>query len=270
MGFFDAFTGQTAAREIDRGRADSMDLLLRGQQTAEGMINADTDRAESLYQGVGSEVNRQYGENLSELNQSRNTALNYLNPYLTSGQGANQLYGDALGVNGAERQNAFGQNFAASDPFREQNAEMATNQLLKMMNARGMSRGGASLEAVARQSMARGSEDYNNYLSRLQGLQGTGQQAASQAAGISQTYGAQRADLSGNYTNQLSNLATNRANNFTQRGNTLGSLAYGNAQQGASVVTNQANAKAANSMTGINNLLRIGETAGRAYTAGQG
>lgn len=262
MSFFAAFTGKAQQKALDKGMAEGANLLDAGRKTAEGQINADVNRADSLYSGLGNEINRQYRENLGEINTSRNQALGYLNPYIASGGKANALYQDALGVNGLDRQQAFGANYAASDPFRAQNAQFANDQLMKLFNARGMSRGGMAAEAVARQNLARGSEDYGNYLSRLGQMYGQGQQAAGQAAGIASGYGGQRAALSQGYTNALANNAATRGQNFTGRGNALANLSYGNAQQVAGMNTNYANATAANKTTGINNLLNLGGTLG--------
>lgn len=267
MGFFDSFTGKSQQKELDRAQRDSNRLLDAGRKTAERQINDDTDRAEGLYRGVEGTLNDQYGVGRNALTQGRDSALGYLAPYLQGGQQANALYGDALGVNGLEKQQAFGANYAASDPFRAQNQGEAANSLMKVLNARGLSGSGYGAEAVARQQLLRGSEDYGNYLSRLGGYAQSGQQAAGQSAQIAGNYGGQIADYANNYGNAIGNLAGNRANNFNTRGNALANLTYGNAQQTAGMRNQYGNASAANKSTGINNLFNLAGTATKAFTA---
>lgn len=164
------------------------------------------------------------------------TAQGMYDPYRQQGQQASNMYGNALGMNGLQAQKDFGSNYAASDPFREQNADFANNALMRQYNARGMGNSGTSALATQRASLERGSTDYNNYLNRLQGQSQQGFQATGQQAQLQQG---------------------------------MGDMTYGYGQQRAGNEINYGNALAQSRSTGINNLMGLGglaiKAAGAAY-----
>lgn len=149
------------------------------------------------------------------------TAQGMYRPYAEQGQQANTMYGNALGLNGVDAQKSFGQNYAASDPFRQQNADFATNALMRQYNARGQTYGGSTDLAISRANLERGSQDYNSYLNRLQGQGQQGYQATGAQAGIEQAkgdlsygYGQQRAGNSINFGNALAQTRSTGVNNI--------------------------------------------------------
>ena len=154
-----------------------------------------------------------------------NTAQGMYDPYRQQGQQASNMYGNALGLNGTDAQKSFGANYAASDPFREQNADFANNALMRQYNAKGMGNSGTSALATQRASLERGSTDYNNYLNRLQGVGQQGFQATGAQAGLEQG---------------------------------KGDLTYGYGQQQAGNEISYGNALAQSRNTGVNNLLGLG------------
>lgn len=171
---------------------------------------------------------------LDQGNAAYDQASNILDPFVSGGTAANKLYLDAIGVNGRDAQQAVQDNYL-TDPFRAQNGELADQALIRSLDARGASRGGLAALAVGRANLERGSEDYNNWLTRLQGAGGQGQQAAGAQAGV----------------------ATGK-----------GDLDFGYGQQVASNAINYGNAVAQSRSTGINNLLNLAGTAVKAFTPG--
>ena len=162
------------------------------------------------------------------------TAQGMYDPYVKQGQQANSMYGNALGLNGVDAQKSFGANYAAADQFREQNADFANNALMRQYNAKGMGNSGTAALATQRASLERGSQDYNNYLNRLQGQGQQGFQATGAQAGLQQG---------------------------------MGDMTYGYGQQRAGNEINYGNALAQSRSTGINNILGVAGVAAKAAGA---
>lgn len=257
MSFFSSFLNP-GAKQAKAGYADATGMLQRGEAQARGELTSGFDQAGNYLAQAGQGIDTAYDEAGNALTAGEGKALGYLDPYLQSGGQANALYGDALGLNGLAAQQTFGQNYAASDPFRDQNAGMANEALMKVLNARGLSGSGYAAEAVARQSLARGSEDYQNYLSRLSGVRDSGQAAATNAASITGNFAQQRAGLATDRLGAKNSIYGAQADNATNRGNALSSLTYGNAQQMAGQRIGLGNALAESKSAGINNLFNLG------------
>jgi hypothetical protein len=255
MGFFGSLTGKDQRKDMARGYAESTGYLKAGEDKARGEINTGFGSADTFLSQAGSGINAGYNQAGNALNQGQSQAMGLLDPYIQSGRDANGLYGDALGLNGVQDQQDFGANYAASDPFRQQNSNFATEDLMRSLNARGMSGSGYAAEAVAQQSLRRGSEDYQNYLSRLSGVRDSGQQAATNGAQIAGNFAGQRAGLATGRAEAQGNIYGARASNATGRGNALSTLSYGNAQQMANQRMGLANATASSRTQGVNNIL---------------
>ena len=269
MGFFDAFTGEAQKRDITKANRRATDELNRGETRARGEMTGGFAEADRFLRDAGRGLNSSTAGQTGELTAGEAGAMGLLDPYIGSGTRANALLADALGMNGLDRQRAFGDNFAASDPFRQQNADMATEAIMRSLNARGMSGSGFAAEAVARQNLERGSIDWSNYLDRLTGQQSAGQSAATAGAGIRTNMAAGRANILGQTAGQTADLMTRRAMNASDRGNALANLTYGAAQQRAGNRINMGNAMAETRGIGINNLLRFGEIAAKAASGGK-
>ena len=266
MGFFGSFMGTDQKRDVTNAFKESVGTLKAGENQARDELNTGYSQAGNYLTQAGQNAQQGYDRADSFLAKGQQAGQGYINPYLKSGTRANALYGDALGLNGTTAQQNFGQNYAASDPFREQNAGMATEQLMRSLNARGMSGSGYAAEAVARQNLERGSTDYQNYLTRLQGMQGQGAQMAQFGSQQAGQYAGQRASNATGRANALMGVNQAQAGLSTDQGNALSNLTYGNAQQIAGMRTNLGNAVAATRGIGVNNLFNVASLGVKAAT----
>lgn len=257
MGFFDSFLNP-GAKQAKQGYNAATGMLQKGEAQARGELTGGYDQAGNFLAQAGQGIGAAYDQAGNALNSGEARATGYLDPYMQSGGQANAMYGNALGLNGVGAQSSFGANYAASDPFRAQNAGFATEALMKALNARGLSGSGYAGEAVARQNLMQGSQDYNNYLNRLSGVRDSGQSAANNAANISQNFATQRSGLATDRLRSQNQIYGAQADNATQRGNALSNLSYGNAQQMAGQRIGLGNALAESKSAGINNLFNLG------------
>ena len=269
MGFFGDFSGSTQRRDQRQGYADSNQMIDSGYTSARGNINTGYDAAGAATAGARTDLTGGYGRATQTLNNSTSQAAGYLNPYAQQGGRANALYGDALGANGQIAQQNFGQNYAASDPFRQQNADFANESLMRTLNARGMSGGGYAGQAVARESLQRGSQDYGNYLNRLSGASAQGMQAATGMAGIYGDSGRTQAGYDYRFGSDMADEQGRTAGLATGRGNALAGLDVDQATTKAGNRINLANSLANSRGILGNNLLKVGELATKAFAGGR-
>ena len=206
MGFLDSFTGKSQAKTIARAR-----------QEADAQLAAGYDEA--------SDIGRDY------LDRS----LGFVQPWMEAGGRANALYDNALGINGREAQNAMFADYQ-SDPFRAGNEERATEAIRRAYNSRGMDTSGNALLASARASQERGSQDWQQYLTRLQGQAGQGAGMAQYGAGLT-----------------------------SNTGNALMNMRYGYGQQRAGNAISAGNAEAQMQGLGWQNALNLAGTAVKAF-----
>lgn len=164
--------------------------------------------------------------------QYGNEAKGYYQPYVQNGQKANQLYSDAMGLNGAQGgQNALSAYQGARNPFQDWQQNYTQQGMDHAANARGMLNSGTNALAVARARQQMGYNDYNNWLSGLQGMNNQGMQAAG----------------------GMSSVAMNQ-------GNQLGNLGWGYGTTKAGNEINYGNALSQNATSGVNNLIGLGGT----------
>lgn len=208
MSFFGSFFGNDQRKDLSRAHEAATNALAGGYN--------DASRIGNDYYG---------------------RAMGQLAPWQESGRKASTLYDNALGVNGADAQQKFMEGYR-SDPFRAANEQTAMEALRRTYNARGMDTSGNALLASARASLERGSQDYNNYLSRLQGQAGQGANMAQYGAGLTSQYG-----------------------------NALAGMRYGYGQQQAGNEISYGNARAATENMGWQNLIGLAGAAGNAYGA---
>jgi hypothetical protein len=268
MGFFNDLMGKSQANDAKMGETRANAFLDQYKDVALGNINSGYKNSSNELRGARGELRDQNAIAQNALTSGRDAAMGQLNPYIQSGTQANELYSNALGLNGEGAQRAFGSNYAASDPFRAQNANFANEQLMQVLNARGLSGSGYAGQAVADQSLRRGSEDYNNYLNRLQGQGQQGFNASSQAAQFQNNYGQNRAGQANTYSQMNTGIRGQIGQNYTDRGNALATLNYGYGQQKANNATNLANSLAASRTAGVNNLMGLGGLALKAASGG--
>jgi hypothetical protein len=235
MSFFGSLTGSTQRKRVNQASAEATGYINQGYGQARGELGTANTQA----QGYLGQSRTDLGQGYDLATQGTREAQGYIQPYAQTGSNALSMYADANGVNGAPAQQRFMASYQGADPFRQYNEDRSTNALARSYNARGMGNSGVAALASARENLRRGSEDYNSYMGRLQGLSSMGQQAAGQQAGYAAQQGqygmqygqglagvgAQQAQTATNYGNQLANLSTGQYNalssNAINRGNAL-------------------------------------------------
>jgi hypothetical protein len=189
-----SLTGSTARRHLQEANRESRDFLRQGQEGSEQALN------------------RGYGE-----------AQGYLNPYAQQGQRANALYGRAVGLDGADAQRQFFNEYAGSNPFRQYNEDQANRGLARRFASMGFSPGGGTASlGLARASLDRGAQDYENYINRLAAASGQGAQIAGQQSGLAMGYGQGLAGIRGGFAQQNAANAINYGNAQAQNANVFG------------------------------------------------
>jgi len=264
LSFFGSLTGSDQRRDMNRAYADSTATVNKGYDAARGNLASGYGAANQAYGQARTDVNSGYQNALSSLARGTNQAVGAYQPYSETGQNANTLYSNALGLNGAAAQQTFQQNYQA-DPFRDANADFANNALMQVLNARGLSGSGAAAAAVAQESLRRGSEDYNNYLNRLSGLQSQGAQTAGNIANLYANQGQQGAQYGMQAGSDLANIQGNRAATAYTYGTGQAGLDTDQAITNAGNRINLGNAQAASRGILGNNLMSLLGTAAQAY-----
>ncbi len=162
-------------------------------------------------------------------------AIDRVEPWAAGGRDANAMYANAIGLNGRPAQQGVVDNFMI-DPFRQQNEDLANENLARQFNGRGPGlNSGAFALATARGNLERGSHDWNTWLDRIHGVSTEGLGAATTQAGL---------------------------------GGQLGAIEMEGGNARAANEINYGNAMAATRGIGINNLLGLGGTLVRAATPG--
>lgn len=203
---------------LNSGMRQGAGAMARGAATARGDINAGAGRARSALTGANA----------------------LMQPFQQQGTRANTMYGDAIGINGADARGAA-QNVYMSDPIMEALMNQSNENVLQRYNASGLANSGASRAAILQ-------NQYNNYgswLDRLNnqgqmGMQAAGQmgqnntnianleqQRGTQLAGIAERLGQGQADNTLRYNTQI---AGNRVD--LGRGIASNALNLGNARAG--------------------------------------
>ena len=146
MGFFSDLMGDSARSDIKKANKNATAALDQGYNTSQGYYD----------QAAGS-----------------------FDPYTTSGQQGQQMYGDLLGLNGNDARTSA-QGVITSDPLWSGKLGEDTNAVLKNLNARGMGASGAAALAGQRTLL----QNYNGVLDRYAGLGNQGLSATGQRAGV--------------------------------------------------------------------------------------
>lgn len=264
----------TAARaEMNQGFDQQLAALNSGYSGATGALNTGYDRARTDLTGA-------YGNAENAINTQLDYSKELLDPYITSGNKAQNRYDTALGLNGQGAATDFYSEYAAADPYRQLNEDMANQALLRLANANGQSGSGRTALAVSRANLERGSTDLNAYLDRLAGQGQRGAQTATTLAGYANNAGSNIANLRAGLGDRLSTNEVNRGtalgnlnygygqdqgNIAANRGSANANLTYGLGQQIAGNRINLGNAVADSRSTGINNLLGLGAMAIKAF-----
>jgi len=257
MGFFSNLTGGASRRDAKMATADANQMLDAGKARALTALDAGTGqqlgslesgytkarggmddalaRALAALQGGATTARGDLETGAGRAEGAINDALartnQVLDPYLKSGQKAQGLYDTALGVNGADAATGFYNEYAANDPFRQFNEELANRSIQRSANASGQFGSGRTATAISRASLERGSTDLNRYLDRLREQGTQGGQVASQVAGYNNQAGNNIANLRNGLGQNLANVSTGlgtaSANANMQSGQQIGALDYG-------------------------------------------
>lgn len=226
MGVFDIFSsssGKRAAAAADQARVSG---LRAGEERATGYLNDGLNSATSQY----------------------NKASDLFNQWYNTGQSANAMYGNALGLNGADGNAAAVSAFQTS-PGYQFSVDQATEAAKRNASSLGMLGSGNTMMAISDRSQNLANQEYQNWLNNLNTASSSGQSAAGSQAGIQTGLG----DL------QYGNSAA------------LASLAHGTETQvGASAAQRIADTQAAKQAASGNiwgAILGVGDLAARFYGA---
>lgn len=213
---------------------------------------------------AGREIYSQQGQTYG---QQYASAQGRLEPFAQTGQRANTLYGNALGINGRDAQTQFYSDWQ-NDPGHDFNVNRSTQAVERRLNASGYGGSGMAALASARAAQEMEQDQYRYRMGQLQGLQGQGAQIGNSLA-----------SLDTGYANQMGNLTNQRANNATQAASALAStqsmgmqnaLGLGSLALGA-FVPGAAGISAAGSFgAGVNSLLGGGRSPAMATNTGSG
>lgn len=269
MGLFDSFTGASQRRDQERGYTESRDMINAGYNRGRGNLRRGYGDATEQFEYARGAINDGAGVARGDITTGRDRALGQIEPYTGAGSDATGLYRQAIGLDGADAQRSFMDNYQSHDPFRAFNEENAMRNIMRSYNAAGMADSGASRLAAARANLERGSTDYQNHLNRLLGLVDRGAQFAGQAAGIESQAGSQLAGYGYQQGSDLAGIHGRQAG-----------LDYGYGQDRAQLATNQAMTNAGNRINfansladsrgvGMNNLMRLAGLGVDAYSAAQ-
>src|SRR4029078_2649822 len=128
--------------------------------------------------------------------KSTKEALSYRNPYAESGQGANTLLSDALGINGPEAQARYFANFQ-NDPGYIAARDAGIAGIEQSQAGPGMLHSGGTLKALQDYGQRLMWSQFQNRLEGLKGLGVQGQNAATTQGGWQTQFGRDKADLLG-------------------------------------------------------------------------
>lgn len=121
------------------------------------------------------------GEQKSE--GALNSAIAGYQPWVDSGKNANTMYGNALGLNGADG-NAAATSAFQTGPGYQFALDQGTQAALRGASAAGMLNSGNTLTALNDYGQGQANQEYGSWLDRLNGVSGQGLQAAGgQASG---------------------------------------------------------------------------------------
>lgn len=265
MGFLGSLTGSSQRKDIRNAYNESTNILNQGYGQAQGNLAQGYGNANAAYDTAAGNINQGYGNALSALGQGVDKAAGYYQPWYQTGSSANTLYGNALGLNGGAAQAGAVRDYKAN-PFLQQQSDFANRGLMQQFNSRGLSGSGTAAAAVAQASMGRAAGDYDNWLSRLAGVSGQGQQAAGQLGGLYAQQGKDTANMYAQQGSDLANISGQRANLGWQYGQGQAGLNTDLAATQAGNRINYGNALAQSRGILGNNLMQLGGLAVSAYT----
>jgi len=160
MGFLSGLLGLDAGKATSRAARENRDMLNTLKQVGHTAINEGQAQAQDAY----------------------NHSIDVFSPYAKTGQAANTMYSNALGLNGAKGNTAATGAFQAG-PGYQFALDQGTQAALRGASAGGMLNSGNTLTALAQYGQGLANQEYGSWLNRLQGQSAQGLQAASGQAG---------------------------------------------------------------------------------------
>ena len=160
MGFLSSLFGTDIGKATKQALAQNQGILSGLQNAGNAIINT--------------------GENQSA--GAINRAVDNYNPYLSTGSGATNMLGNALGLNGADG-NAAAQGAFQEGPGYQFALDQGTQAALRAASAGGSLTSGNTLTALAQYGQGLANQEYGSWLDRLSGASGQGLSAASGQGG---------------------------------------------------------------------------------------
>lgn len=160
MGFLSSLTGSNTGKATINAANQNKGLITQLQNTGNSIINTGEQKSEGAL----------------------NDAIAAYQPWVTSGTAANTMYGNALGLNGADG------NAAATDAFQTGPGykfalDQGTQAALRGASAAGMLNSGNTLTALTDYGQGVANQEFSSWLDRLNGQSAQGLQAAGGQAG---------------------------------------------------------------------------------------
>jgi hypothetical protein len=209
MGFLTSLTGGDAGKSSKKAINENMSAL-------------DTLRTRG-YDIIDS------GQN--NANSALDRGISFYSPYQQTGEAANSMYSNALGLNGADGNAAATGAFQAG-PGYDFALKQGEQSALRGASAAGMLNSGNTLTALTQFGQGTANKEYGSWLDRLQGQSAQGLSAAGGAAGLTSGLASlfenaadQRLGLESSVTAGVNDLNSQRAQiSDQQRANQTGFL----------------------------------------------
>jgi hypothetical protein len=163
----------------------------------------------SIGQGIGL-LGAAQNQGLGRIDQSTGQAINYLNPYSSTGAEAQQREAALSGALGNEAQQQAISGFMES-PGQKFLRERQEQALLRNASATGGLRGGSTLSALQEQASGIAAQQQQQQLENMRNIAQRGQQAAGQQGQFAQTGGVSGANLIGQIAGQQAGLLGQQA-----------------------------------------------------------
>jgi hypothetical protein len=168
MGFLGALTGSDVGKATKAAANQNKNLITGFQTTGNQIINTGEDKSGAAL----------------------DSAVGAYQPWVGTGEQANTLYADALGLNGTAG-NARATGAFQTGPGYDFALKQGEQSALRGASAAGMLNSGNTLTALTQFGQGLADQEYGSWLDRLNGVSGQGLSAA---GGQAQGYGA-KADL---------------------------------------------------------------------------
>jgi hypothetical protein len=187
MGIFDIFTGNASKKALNQQIATQN----AGKKEAYGFLDTGLNNATGLYGQAGG----------------------MFDPYAQGGLKGQNLYSDALGINGAQgNQNAV--NAFQTSPGYQFGMDQGIQALERRASAQGNLQSGNTNLDTLKYAQGYANNNYNDWLSRLQGVGAQGLQATGSQAGLLSDLGNQNINVTGAKANAATGVANNISNAY--------------------------------------------------------